>query len=112
MKMNFRSLFPAMLLAAGVLAATAVSLSSSRSLAWALAGPAILMATILAAGAMEDRVVSVRTMILGGAVFVAGAIVGFTDPSSVPAMMPILGTCGVAVLAPRRCIAHGTFENR
>lgn len=107
--MKRNSVFPPLLLAAGVLAATAVSLLSSTSLAWALAGPAILMGTIVLAVAMVERVVSARTMILGGGVFLAGAIVAFADASAVPLMMPILGACAGVALVPRRCVAraHG-----
>lgn len=108
------SVFPALLLAAGILAATAVSLLSSTSLAWALAGPAILMGTIVAAVAMVERAVSGRAMILGGGVFLACAIVAFADASSVPMMMPILGACAGVALVPKRCVAraHGASEGR
>lgn len=107
MQARFRALLPALLLAAGILGATALSLSSATSLAWALAGPLALAIVVLAARWLGNRLL-VRTdsyrsaMILAGAVFVAGALVAFADASSVPMLMPILGACAATVLVSRR----------
>lgn len=105
MKTNFRSLVPALLLAAGIVSATAVSLWS------ALGGLSLLIASILTTGAMADRLLtrtySLRAaMIHAGAVVVAGAIVAITDASMVPMLVPILGASAVTLLAPqKRCAA-------
>jgi hypothetical protein len=102
--MKFGSVLPAIGLAAGILVATAVSLWSSRSLAWALAGPAVLSVTVLLA-ARSNRS-SIPAAIMAGGLFLAGTIVALADRSSVPMMMPILGACAVAVLPPRRCVSY------
>ena len=97
MKTPFRTLWPALLLAAGILASSAVSLLSYRFPAWAMAGPLLLAVVTVATGARVHSYT--RSLILGGAVLLAGGIVALADPASVPAIMPILGACaGVAVL--------------
>ena len=111
MKRELRSLLPALLLAAGCLLATAVSLWSSRSLAWALAGPALLALTVVAAGALRRRIESrpqsyTADAIMGGAVIASGAMVAVVDPSHVILMMPILSACAATTLVTkRRCAA-------
>lgn len=120
MQARFRSLVPALLLAAGVLGTTALSLWSATSLAWALAGPLALAVVVVAARALDRRLLG-RTdsygaaMILAGAVFGGGAMVAFADAASVPAFMPILGACAAMVLMPRRSVpkegrcSHGSW---
>jgi hypothetical protein len=95
-------------LAGGILLATAVSLWS------ALGGLSLLIVTILATGALADRLLS-RThslhnaMIHAGGVVVAGAIVTLTDASMVPLLMPVLGASALTLLTPRkRCAAART----
>lgn len=110
MQARFRSLVPSLLLAAGILGATALSLLSATSLAWALAGPLALAVVVIASKALDNRLMSRAdsygaATIMAGGVFAGGAIVAFGDPSSVPMMMPILGACTAVVLTPRRCAA-------
>jgi hypothetical protein len=110
MQARFRSLVPSLLLAAGILGATAVSLWSATSLAWALAGPLALAVVVIAAKAVSNRLLSradsyVPAMIMAGGVFASGAMVAFGDPASMPMFMPILGACTAMVLTPRRCVA-------
>jgi hypothetical protein len=111
MKRDLRSLLPALLLAAGCLGATAVAVWSSRSLVLALAGPVVLAATIIAAGAVRRRLLSrpqsyVADAIMAGAVVASGALVAVVEPSSVILMMPILSACAAMTLLPkRRCAA-------
>lgn len=100
MKRERRSLLPAVLLAAGTLAATAVSVWGP----WALAGPAVMAVTVVATGAVRGRLAA--DAIMGGAVLAAGAIVAAVDPSAVVMMMPILSACAATTLiAKRRCAA-------
>ena len=97
---------PAVLMAAGFLAATAVSLASGRSFAWAMAGPLMLAATLFAVNALRHRELPPKhwygDAILGAAIVAAGAIVALADPAFVPSLMPILGTCAAFTLVPGR----------
>ncbi len=99
-----KSLRAPLLLAAGILVATAISLRSERSLLWALAGPAMLSATIVFVSAMERRS-RVTAMVIAIGLFLSAAIVAVADASHVSMMMPILGACSVAVLLPQRLCA-------
>jgi len=99
---DVRSLVPSLLLAAGVLVATLISLRSSSSLLWALAGPFALAATLVVVASIASQQASAPAWIMGGSLFLAGAIVALADAASVPLMMPILGACAAVVLMPRR----------
>lgn len=117
MRIELRRLFPPLLLAAGILGATGISLLSLRSPTWALAGPLLLGATVVVSRVAENRLRSRSesnhsAFILGAAVFLAGAIVAVSDPSSVSQMLPVLGAC-VASLGVSRCtLASATGRTR
>jgi hypothetical protein len=106
MRTTFKSLLPALLLAAGILIASAVSLLSARSWVWAMAGPVLLGVFVIASKALSNRVLartdSYRVAILMAlAVVVAGAIVAFADSAAVPLLMPILGGSAAVTLTPQ-----------
>ncbi len=108
MTIHRRSLVPPLLLAAGILAATAVSLRSSESFAWALAGPFVMAATVVGfRRRAHSRRQRFATVLVSSAIFIAGAIVAVADPAGVPLMMPILGACAAMPLFPRACAAAG-----
>ena len=104
MTIHRRSLVPPLLLAAAVLAASAVSLRSAESLSWALAGPFIIAATVVALRPRRgSRSQWFGTLLLASAIFLSGAMVALADPADVPLMMPILASCAAVSLFPRSC---------
>ena len=85
---------------------SAVSLLNARSFPWALAGPFLLAVMVMTAGGMRTDS-RVKAVILGSAVFIAGAIVAVADHASVPMIMPILGACAaVSVIPPERACSR------
>jgi hypothetical protein len=105
MRNGSQSLAASLVLAGGILAGTAVSLMSARSLSWALAGPAVLAMAVVASVVIRNRVHpqgSAVVWIMAGTVVIAGGIVALSDPSSVPILMPILGASTVVALTTRR----------
>jgi hypothetical protein len=108
MRIELKRLVPYLLLAAGILGATGISLLSSRSLAWALAGPLLLAATVVVSRVVENRLLSrsdstVSAFILAATVLVAGAVVAVSDPASVSKLLPILGACAVGGIGVPSC---------
>ncbi|MHC4845528.1 MAG: hypothetical protein ACYTCU_05130 [Planctomycetota bacterium] len=100
--MILRRLLPAILLALGILAGTAVAAALSHAGWWVMAGPLVLGACIAVAGALEQRQ---GVAVAVGAIFVlAAAIVALRDPARVPDAVPLLGAGGLVVLLrPRHC---------
>ena len=110
MHARLRTAFPALLLAAGILSATAISVSVETRPAWALAGPLVLGVAIVAARVLANRASSrgdsyVPAMIIGAVMVTSGAIVAVVDPKLVPLLMPILGASALPVLQARACAA-------
>ncbi|MBV9496657.1 MAG: hypothetical protein JOZ54_20605 [Acidobacteria bacterium] len=100
--MRKRPLLPELLLAAGIMGATALSLPSARSWAWAMVGPVALAATIVGVSALRrGGRVQAPDFILAAAVILGGVIVAAADLGAVPIIMPILGA-SAAVGAFRR----------
>lgn len=110
MQARLRSASPALLLAAGILVATAIAVSVRNQPAWALAGPLLLGGAILAARWLANRLSSrsdsyVPAMIMGAAMVAAGAMVAIVDPKLVPMLMPVLGASALPVLQAKACAA-------
>jgi hypothetical protein len=110
MHARLRSAFPALLLAAGILLATAVSVSIRNQPEWALAGPLVLGGAIVAARFLANRLSVLKTsyvpaMIIGAAMVTAGSMVAVADPKLVPLLMPVLGVSALPMLQARVCVA-------
>ncbi|MEM6794375.1 MAG: hypothetical protein AAF725_10350 [Acidobacteriota bacterium] len=105
-------LTPSLLLAAGILAGTAIAALFDGF--WVLAGPLALALATVTAGWLQERI-SVdrrftgalsRSLFLACVVLVAATIIALGDPARVAAMVPILGACAsVPIWLPaRRCV--------
>lgn len=90
-------LFPSLIVALGVVAATYVATLAAESGWLVLMGPVMLALAVVSADLLASRlrgaslVPSPAALILSGAFVVAGAIVAFRDPSNVATLIPIVG---------------------
>lgn len=104
---RLRQLVPALVLAGGILSATALATRGTPSVGLVLAGTVVLVCSILASAAIQRRLhpasaVTARESILVSAVFlVAAAIVAVRNPGHVPGLIPLLGSGAFVVLLPR-----------
>jgi hypothetical protein len=112
MNARFQVLLPALVLAAGILAATSISFFTTESRWLALVGPLALAGTVVAAraigrGARKAQPEWLSTTVISAvSLFVAGAIVAVADPAGVPLILPVLGGASVIALdRPSRCAA-------
>ena len=97
MNRTARTLFPALLMAAAILAGSAIAKLTSSSPWSVLFGPGLLALAILGADALQSKFASGRTRPSGIAWFLAAtclascALIAFGHPERVAAMLPILG---------------------
>jgi len=108
--MVLQRLLPAIVLALGILAGTAVSAWLEDSGWLVMAGPLVLAGSLVAAGVLAQRrcdasAARTRAAIGVGAIFVvAAAIIAWRDPARVANIVPLLGAGGLVVLGtPKRC---------
>lgn len=99
----------AMVLAAGILAATATSLLAADATGFAVVAPLIMSVAVFVAvqagpgSAAEKSGAMKSAAILAGSVIVASLIVVFADPQRLALVMPVLGVAAAApVLASAR----------
>ena len=94
-----------LILAAGILGATIVSMLAAESAWWVLAGPLIMALATVVAVLAERRVhgpsrgAMAAALIFGAAMVLAGVILAVKNPLGVAVAMPILGGGAVVVLA-------------
>lgn len=101
-------LSPALLIAAGILAATSLAVHLSGWLLWV--APLLLASTLLGAGMLQNHLrgssplPTTPSLILAGSILVVAAMVGSDSPKPMADMMPLLGATAVLALArqPRR----------
>jgi len=97
-------LIPALVLAGGILAATAVAAAAPGLGTSALAGPLVLVASILLVGELVRRQPGAprgsrpAAAILGGAALLASALVAGSDPSRMAELLPLLGAGAVVLV--------------
>ncbi len=110
MKKHLRGLLPSLILALGILGATALSVRMPESSWWVLTGPLALAAATVAASVVDNRLRSTSrpymgvALGLGAIIVVAAAIVALKDPSHVPSTIPILGAAALfGLIRPGRC---------
>lgn len=108
---KLRSLFPALTLAAGILASTALASGTAPTFARSVTGAALLCASVLLAGAVDQRIrrgvwrLPKTSLILAPALMVALLMAGASDPSRVVELLPILGACAIPALGDGACCA-------
>lgn len=102
---NWLNRGPAVLLALGILVATAVAVWAADSVWLVLTGPLLLALAIVGADALDSGlrgqsfVPSVGALVLGMAFLMACLTLALADPAGVAPMIPILGgTCAGAVI--------------
>jgi hypothetical protein len=108
--MNMKTLYPALLLAAGVLLASTLAVQQSSWLV--LAAPVALALSVLVADSLGAHLrggrvrPSHRALILASSFLLAGTIVAVGEPAQLKPLMPVLAACAaVTVLKPRkRCL--------
>ena len=110
MKKHLRNLLPSLILALGILGATALSVRMTESGWWVLTGPLVLAAATVTASVLSFRLRPTPrrgtgvALALGAILVVAAAIVALKDPARVPDMVPILGSLAfVVLLRPGGC---------
>jgi hypothetical protein len=108
MNRTFSHLAPALLVAAGILFASALAVLA-RQAAWtAVVCPLVLVMALLGADLIHRRrsggeaPPSPSVLLLAVAILVACGIVGFRDPRSVAEMLPLLGSCAALPVILRR----------
>lgn len=105
---------PYLLLAAGVLGATALSVATEEHGAWVLTGPVLLGASVLAAAVLARRLgvgrraSYVAAAITAGSFVLAGGIVLLRGAELVPELVPLLGTMGIVALGSPTCCARAS----
>ena len=111
MKKRYQSLLPSIILALGILGATALSVSTKQSSWLVLIGPLMLAGAIVAAHMTEVRLYSNPRTSMGVTLMIAAAfitvsvIVALRDPTRVPIIIPILGSAAAVMLVnPSKCI--------
>ena len=117
-RLDPRLLLPALGLAACALAASylVVHAGGSRSLVYAAA--LLLALAIPATDLWRSRLeglplrLSAASLILAGAVILAGVMVGMDDPRKVQELMPVLiAVAATAQLRDRRCFSRGAVSS-
>lgn len=94
-------LIASVIVAAGILGGTLLSVAMASSGLWILSGPAAMAAAVIAAAYVLDPIRSgsvVAGYVLAAAVLAAGGLLASSDPSSLLSMMPIIGAAGGGVL--------------
>ena len=106
---NWTDLGPNILLAAGLLVSTAISVWSSDAGWWVLSGPLLLALTLVAADVLAARSRGISrgpswsAVISGLSLVLACTLIALLEPAQVAMMLPILGGgVAVAVLSPDR----------
>lgn len=105
--MNTRTVYPALLLAAGVLLASTLAVQQSGWLV--LAAPVALALSVLMASALEGWLRDARArpshgaLILATSFLLAGSLVAAKEPAQLKPLMPVLAAAAaVSVVRPRR----------
>jgi hypothetical protein len=103
-KIGFKRLIPALLLALGILVASAVATISTESRLFALVAP-LLMSVFMMAAYAAEHLLGIRTarnigvmLTLGAIFFVAGAIASYSSPADVAGFIPLIGAGGIVML--------------
>jgi hypothetical protein len=119
MKASVQALFPPLILAGGILAATAISLLTTESRWLALAAPLALALSVVLARVSRRRASGQQpacgrtTLVIASAQFVIGAALALIDPASLPLFLPLLGATSLGVLDdPRRCAVRRVHAGR
>lgn len=108
MNLRLLHLAPALLMAVGILFASALAAAAPHAVWTAVVCPLLLVTALLGADLIHRRrsggeaPLSPSVMLLAVALLVACGMVGFRNPGGVAEMIPILGGCAAVPVITRR----------